>query len=241
MLMVGSAELSDCRVTQGGRGRQEPQAATLGREAGIEAFELVRIAALDPSDRDLRGHAQTVGSRRPRQAGPQVTSSREKGPACLGPWKPETWGVHIAGRALRRAASSAEAISARFEVADPGALPATEAGTRGVEQLLSGERPADVLAPWDRGYGGFVARELHPARVPADTADRLAIAMREVLAAVELVASGGASRVAIVSLADLDQVAARGLAAAQAAGVEFRLLRESTGAPTLMVGPVVRG
>ena len=87
-----------------------------------------------------------------------------------------------------------------------------------------------------------MVRELHPVR---RTGRRLPIgspiALREVLAAVELVAGGGASRVAIVNLAGLEQVAARGLAAAQAAGVEFRLVRESTGGPTLMVGPVLRG
>ena len=47
--------------------------------------------------------------------------------------------------------------------------------------------------------------------------------------------------VAIVNLDGLEEVAPEGLAAAQAAGVEFRLVRESTGAPTLMVGPVTRG
>jgi hypothetical protein len=86
-----------------------------------------------------------------------------------------------------------------------------------------------------------VVRELRPARLPSDDADRAAIALREVLAAVELVAGGAAARVAIVNLDGLEEVAPEGLAAAQAAGVEFRLVRESTGAPTLMVGPVTRG
>jgi hypothetical protein len=86
-----------------------------------------------------------------------------------------------------------------------------------------------------------VAPELHPAQQPSDDADRLAIAQREVLAAVALVVGGAATRVAIVNLQGLEQVAAQGLAAAQAAGVEFRLIREANGAATLIVGPVRRG
>jgi hypothetical protein len=82
---------------------------------------------------------------------------------------------------------------------------------------------------------------LRPVRLPADATDRLAIARREVLAAIELVAGGGARRVAIVNLDGLEQVAAEGLAAAQREGVQFRLEREATGAPTLVVGPARRG
>ena len=86
-----------------------------------------------------------------------------------------------------------------------------------------------------------MVRELHPVRLPADATDRLAIAIREVMAAIDLVASGGASRVAIVNLEGLEQAAAEGLAAAQGAGVAFRLEREPTGAPTAIVGPILRG
>ena len=86
-----------------------------------------------------------------------------------------------------------------------------------------------------------MVRELHPVRDPAAWADHVAIARREVLAAVDLVAGGGAPRVAIVNLTAAEVVAAEGLAAAQVAGVAFRIVRERRGSILIVVGPRLGG
>lgn len=86
-----------------------------------------------------------------------------------------------------------------------------------------------------------MVRELHPVPDPAEWADHVAIARREVLAAVDLVAGGGAPRVAIANLTAAEAVAAEGLAAAQAVGVAFRIVREGRGSILIVVGPRLGG
>lgn len=86
-----------------------------------------------------------------------------------------------------------------------------------------------------------MVRELHPVPDPDDLTRPLDIARREVLAAVDLVASGGASRVAIANLAAAEAILADALADAQAAGVAFRIVREGRGSILLLVGPSIDG
>ena len=125
---------------------------------------------------------------------------------------------------------------------DPaGAGAAGWARKRGVEQLLSGSARRRRVPLGPRGYGEFVARELHPARFrpmpPIGSPSRCARCSPRSSwspAAARLAWRSSTSRV-------WSRSPRRGLAAAQAAGVEFRLVRESTGGPTLMVGPVLRG
>jgi hypothetical protein len=69
------------------------------------------------------------------------------------------------------------------------------------------------------------------------TVDLFAHDLAEVEAAVALVATGGAVRVRIACLPGALAVAGHGVALAQAAGVEFRILRESEGPVTIEVGP----
>ena len=60
----------------------------------------------------------------------------------------------------------------------------------------------------------------------------------ELNAAIELVAAGGARRVIVSGMPDLDTLAATALARAQAAGVRFSLSRDaSSGAIWATVGP----
>lgn len=86
-----------------------------------------------------------------------------------------------------------------------------------------------------------MVRELHPVPDPDDPSRPVNIARREILAAVDLVALGGAPRVAIANLTAAEAVFAEGLAAAQTAGVAFRIVREGRGSIVLVVGPRIGG
>jgi hypothetical protein len=80
---------------------------------------------------------------------------------------------------------------------------------------------------------------IHGARLPADPAtspDAATLALREVDAAIELVAHGLASRVRLTGLADLPGVQATALARTQAAGLGFHIDRTGT-SPGLTIGP----
>jgi hypothetical protein len=60
----------------------------------------------------------------------------------------------------------------------------------------------------------------------------------EIMAAIELVASGRARRVVLSGLPEADLLAPEALAAAQGAGVGFALSRDpETGVPAIVVGP----
>ncbi|TAK02394.1 MAG: hypothetical protein EPO36_02290 [Chloroflexota bacterium] len=72
-----------------------------------------------------------------------------------------------------------------------------------------------------------------PVAVPL-AADR---ALDELLAAIELVARGVASRVHVTGLAGLDEIAAVALVRAQQAGVRFTLARDQPDTVTAVVGP----
>ena len=61
--------------------------------------------------------------------------------------------------------------------------------------------------------------------------------LAEIEAGVALVARGFATRVRLVGLADVDAVAAAGLALAQASSVAFALERSSSGAVAVTLGP----
>ena len=76
---------------------------------------------------------------------------------------------------------------------------------------------------------------LHPV---ADLSERTLL---DIVAAIELVAAGGASRVVLSNLPDPERVASEALAIAQGAGVTFRLARGSGGgAPSIIIGPAGR-
>jgi hypothetical protein len=74
---------------------------------------------------------------------------------------------------------------------------------------------------------------LLPVAVPL-AADR---ALDELLAAIELVARGVATRVHVTGLAGVDEVAAQALVRAQLAGVRFTLTRDQPDTVTAIVGP----
>ncbi len=62
-------------------------------------------------------------------------------------------------------------------------------------------------------------------------------ALAEIEAGVALVALGVATRVRLVGIAHIEDVAAAGLARAQAAEVEFAFDRSATGAVAVTIGP----
>ena len=66
------------------------------------------------------------------------------------------------------------------------------------------------------------------------------IALAEIEAAVALVALGVATRVRLVGIAHIEDVAAAGLARAQSSGVEFALDRSTSGAVAVTLGPRTR-
>jgi hypothetical protein len=74
---------------------------------------------------------------------------------------------------------------------------------------------------------------LLPVAVPL-AADR---ALDELLAAIELVARGVATRVHVTGLAGVDEVAAQALVRAQLAGIRFTLTRDQPDTVTAIVGP----
>ena len=82
-----------------------------------------------------------------------------------------------------------------------------------------------------------VGASISPIRDP----DPLAVALREIDVAIQLVASGRARVVELVGLEAAELVAGQGLAQAQAAGIAFELHRSSTaaGAVSLRVGPAL--
>lgn len=73
--------------------------------------------------------------------------------------------------------------------------------------------------------------------------DPLDVAIREIDIAVELVLSGAATVVQLSGLDGAERAAARGLAEAQSAGVEFALLRSGSpsGTVSLRIGPRLGG
>jgi hypothetical protein len=62
-------------------------------------------------------------------------------------------------------------------------------------------------------------------------------ALAELLAAIQLVARGAATRVHVTGLAGLDDVAAQALVRAQLAGVRFTLARDQPDTVTAIIGP----
>ena len=73
-----------------------------------------------------------------------------------------------------------------------------------------------------------------PTAVRVDAAGTLV----DLVAAIDLVAAGGATRVIVANAEGLEEVAAEALALAQSAGVRFQLVRDqSTGRPSASVGP----
>ena len=68
----------------------------------------------------------------------------------------------------------------------------------------------------------------------AREADR---ALTELLAGIELVSRGVATRVHVTGLAGLEDVAASALVHAQAAGVRFTLIRDQPGSVSATIGP----
>jgi hypothetical protein len=78
----------------------------------------------------------------------------------------------------------------------------------------------------------------HPVRLPVVVPLEADQVEAELNAAIALVARGGARRVIVSGLPDLETLAASSLVRAQAAGVRFSLLRDaSTGAIAAIVGP----
>ena len=77
----------------------------------------------------------------------------------------------------------------------------------------------------------------HPTLLPVAVAMATDRALAELLAAIELVASGMARRVHVTGLAGLDEVAAQALVRAQLAGVRFTLTRDRPDTVTAIVGP----
>ncbi|HEX9550420.1 MAG TPA: hypothetical protein VF971_04930 [Candidatus Limnocylindrales bacterium] len=79
----------------------------------------------------------------------------------------------------------------------------------------------------------------HPRPTPLPIVVPLAAdrALAELFAAIELVASGVATRVHVTGLSGLDDVAAQSLVRAQQAGVRFSLVREGPDSVTAIVGP----
>jgi len=65
-------------------------------------------------------------------------------------------------------------------------------------------------------------------------------ALAEIDAAVALVEFGLATRVRLVGIAHIEDVAAAGLARAQSSGVEFTLDRSASGAVAVTLGPRTR-
>ncbi|HEU4671586.1 MAG TPA: hypothetical protein VFS32_01680 [Candidatus Limnocylindrales bacterium] len=77
-------------------------------------------------------------------------------------------------------------------------------------------------------------------RLPAAVSSERAAATAELVAAVELVASGAARRVTIQGLDELEAVASVGLARARANGVAFAVMRDADGRAHVLVGPRLR-
>jgi hypothetical protein len=75
-----------------------------------------------------------------------------------------------------------------------------------------------------------------PGAVPRNDGTALA----EIDAAVAMVALGLATRVRLVGIAHIEDVAAAGLACAQASGVGFALDRSASGAVSVTLGPIER-
>lgn len=78
---------------------------------------------------------------------------------------------------------------------------------------------------------------LRPIQLPVSASIDAERALAEIEGGIELVVRGLARRVHITGLAGLDDVAAQGLASAQAAGVRFVLAREVSGAVSAIIGP----
>lgn len=78
-----------------------------------------------------------------------------------------------------------------------------------------------------------------PIRLPVATIAANERDLSEIVAAIELVVRGAATRVTVAGLEDPQVVAADGLVVAQRAGVEFRLARDpETDAIRIVVGPI---
>ena len=74
-------------------------------------------------------------------------------------------------------------------------------------------------------------------RLPFGGPESTADLFEEVIAAVDLVASGAVRRIVLAAFPGVEDVAASALAYAQGIGVAFRLSRDSTGAVTVHIGP----
>jgi hypothetical protein len=82
--------------------------------------------------------------------------------------------------------------------------------------------------------------EVGAKAAPGTEPDPYDVAVREIDIAIKLVASGSARVVQLSGLEAAERAAATGLAAAQAAGVEFALQRSGSdpGAVSLRIGPL---
>jgi hypothetical protein len=76
-------------------------------------------------------------------------------------------------------------------------------------------------------------------RAPAP--DPFDVALREIEIAVDLVSSGRARVVELVGLPAAERAAGFGVATAQAAGVQFSVLRSAAGSVSLRIGPRLGG
>ena len=76
-------------------------------------------------------------------------------------------------------------------------------------------------------------------RAPAP--DPFDVALREIEIAVDLVSSGRARVVELVGLPAAERAAGFGVAAAQAAGVQFSVQRSGSGSASLRIGPSLVG
>ena len=74
-------------------------------------------------------------------------------------------------------------------------------------------------------------------RLPFGGPESTADLFEEVIAAVDLVASGAVRRIVLAAFPGVEDVAAGALAYAQGIRVAFRLSRDDTGAVTVHIGP----
>ena len=74
-------------------------------------------------------------------------------------------------------------------------------------------------------------------RLPFGGPESTADLFEEVIAAVDLVASGAVRRIVLAAFPGVEDVAAGALAYAQGIGVAYRLSRDDTGAVTVHIGP----
>ena len=80
-------------------------------------------------------------------------------------------------------------------------------------------------------------KDARPVPLPVAAAREADRALTELLAGIELVSRGVATRVHVTGLAGLEDVAAGALVQAQSAGVRFTLIRDQPGSVSATIGP----